>query len=262
MLQEEAMALVTPSPAAVSRANGLFKRIKDLIKRIPPRGGSEAMDKIMSEERSSAKFYKRFKARFAHATIPSLFKIESWNNPKINNDTKTTSTLQETLEEARKYYLHLFQDKPSKNPDELLDLLRQKQIKKSDATYCETNISREEVVKAIRSMANRKSPGPDRIPAEFYRNFEAVIADKLRDVYYEMHELGELAPSFLEGEIALIYKKKDPRDIRNYRPITCLNADYKILTKIIVMRLNRTLDTIIDEAQKGFVPKRLISTWC
>ena len=44
-----------------------------------------------------------------------------------------------------------------------------------------------------------------------------------------MHKEGSLGGSFLKGDIALIYKKLDPRDIRNYRPITCLNYDYKII---------------------------------
>ena len=38
------------------------------------------------------------------------------------------------------------------------------------------------------------------------------------------------------GDIVLIYKKKDPKEIRNYRPITLLNSDYKILTTILAER--------------------------
>eukprot|EP00966_Prymnesium_polylepis_P128027 2960766-Prymnesium_polylepis.1 len=61
-----------------------------------------------------------------------------------------------------------------------------------------------------------------------------------------------------EGSIILLYKKKDPRGIRNYRPITLLNADYKILTKIIVSRFKRVMDSFVGAEQTGFVPKRQI----
>ena len=62
------------------------------------------------------------------------------------------------------------------------------------------------------------------------------------------------------GEIILLYKKKDPRDVRNYRPITLLNTDYKILTKILGARMKKVIDTVISDEQTGFVPGRVI-TW-
>mgnify|MGYP006168054549 CR=1 FL=1 len=62
----------------------------------------------------------------------------------------------------------------------------------------------------------------------------------------------------MEGLITLLYKKGSPREIRNYRPITLLNSDYKIFTKILAYRMNPKLDSIISAAQLGFVPKRLI----
>ena len=71
--------------------------------------------------------------------------------------------------------------------------------------------------------------------------------------------MGMLPDRMLEGEIALLYKKKDPRDIRNYRPITLLNADYKIVAKVMGERLKQTLDSIISPPQTGFVPKRQIT---
>ena len=61
-----------------------------------------------------------------------------------------------------------------------------------------------------------------------------MIEDTLTGAISEMLESGELNPSWREGDIALIYKKRDPRDIRNYRPITCLNVDYKIMENVLV----------------------------
>lgn len=58
--------------------------------------------------------------------------------------------------------------------------------------------------------------------------------------------------------IILLYKKKDPRDLRNYRPIALLNVDYKILSKSLCFRLKDVIDVIISSNQKGFVPKCLI----
>ena len=62
-----------------------------------------------------------------------------------------------------------------------------------------------------------------------------------------------------KGTIILLHKKKDPYDIRNYRPITLLNSDYKILTKILVARFKLVINELINKTQTGFVPKRLIT---
>ena len=60
-----------------------------------------------------------------------------------------------------------------------------------------------------------------------------------------------------QGDIVLIIiYKKDPKEIRNYRPITLLNRDYKILTTILAGRLKNICEAAISKQQKGFVSGR------
>ena len=56
----------------------------------------------------------------------------------------------------------------------------------------------------------------------------------------------------------MLYKKGDPREIRNYRPITLLNVDYKIMAHALVARLKAVIDDIVSKEQLGFVPGREI----
>ena len=93
---------------------------------------------------------------------------------------------------------------------------------------CDKPITQSEVRQAISRSGNNKSPGPDNLPAEFYKEFTYLILTELTEVFNEAIDQGALPGRMLEGEISLLYKKKDPRDIRNYRPITLLNADYKL----------------------------------
>ena len=58
--------------------------------------------------------------------------------------------------------------------------------------------------------------------------------------------------------MCLIYKKKDRTEISNYRPITLLNTDYKILTKALAIQLMDHILTLIHKDQAGFIPKRSI----
>ena len=61
-----------------------------------------------------------------------------------------------------------------------------------------------------------------------------------------------------EAVIVCLYKKVNKKDINNWRPISLLNTDYKILTKIIANRLKHILPQIIDECQTACIPKRTV----
>ena len=54
--------------------------------------------------------------------------------------------------------------------------------------------------------------------------------------------------------------RKDPKEIRNYRPISALlNTDYKILTTILADRLKNICEAAISKQQREFVPGRQIT---
>ena len=55
-----------------------------------------------------------------------------------------------------------------------------------------------------------------------------------------------------------IFKKKDPTNISNYCPITLLNTDYKLLTKVLALQLMESIDMMVHPDQAGFIPKRSI----
>ena len=70
---------------------------------------------------------------------------------------------------------------------------------------------------------------------------------------------GELSQSQKRGVIKFLQKKgKDPNLIKNLRPISLTNTDYKILTKTLAKRTENILPKIIHENQSGFVKGRYI----
>jgi hypothetical protein len=129
-------------------------------------------------------------------------------------------------EEAANYYVWLFQEKQAQDPEIIPDKLREKQLTEKDKEFLDKKISKAECRQAMRSMADDKSLGPDKLPAEFYKLYETLISDNYHDMIEEACEYGYLPEDKTEGTIALIYKNKgDPRDMRNYRPITQLQVD-------------------------------------
>ena len=76
----------------------------------------------------------------------------------------------------------------------------------------------------------------------------------------ESYDQGLLYPTARQGILNLIPKpKKDNRYVKNLRPITLLNVDYKLLEKVIANRLLPSLKQIIHSDQRGFLPNRRIA---
>ena len=69
---------------------------------------------------------------------------------------------------------------------------------------------------------------------------------------------GSLSITQKRGVISLLPKKNDLLLLKNWRPLTLLNVDYKILAKIIATRLKSALVHLINSDQTGFLEKRFI----
>ena len=78
-------------------------------------------------------------------------------------------------------------------------------------------------------------------------------------MFAESVENGALPGSCLEGLISVLYKKNDREDTRNYRPISLLNNDYKILTRLLTKRMNAAVLQFVSPQQTGFVPNAFIA---
>ena len=79
-------------------------------------------------------------------------------------------------------------------------------------------------------------------------------------VYNECFRDGDLHDSMKASVTRLIYKKKgDIKDLKNWRPISLLNVDYKICSKAIALRLSKVLHNLVDPDQTCSVPGRSIS---
>ena len=122
----------------------------------------------------------------------------------------------------------------------------------------DSDITKDEIAKALKKMPNNKSPGQDGIAVEFYKIYWHLIGDDLLEVFKSGLEDKCLCYTQYLAVIILLYKKGDRADIRNWRPISLLNIDYKILSKVFAERLKLVLDEIISDEQRGCIPGRFI----
>lgn len=122
------------------------------------------------------------------------------------------------------------------------------------AASCEGPLSVAECLVAIKGMARGKTPGSDGFPVEFYLKFWEVLGEDLVEVFNYCFDRGFLTKSHRRGVISLSFKKGDRLDPKNWRPITLLNVDYKIMSRTIAGRLLKVIHLVVDESQTCGVP--------
>ena len=95
---------------------------------------------------------------------------------------------------------------------------------------CEKDLSETDLYNAMKNMQNNKSPGNDGLTKEFYEGFWDEMKELLIASATEAKHRGELSISQRQAIIKLIEKKdRDKRYIKNWRPISLLNVDTKII---------------------------------
>ena len=117
------------------------------------------------------------------------------------------------------------------------------------------DITLDELSSVVKSLKNNKSPGWDGLTNEFYKKFWGKIKHLLHQAITESVNSSMLPPSLRIGVITLLPKPKSPRElnyIKNWRPFTLLNTDYKIFTHAIKNRIILAVPNLISEAQSGF----------
>ena len=115
-----------------------------------------------------------------------------------------------------------------------------------------------EVSRALRGARAGTSPGADGIPVELYRKYGAVFTPLLARLFTAAGTLNALPAGFHFGVITVLTKPGDPTQASNYRPITLLNTDYRLLAKALANRLAAHLPSIIAPTQTAFLPGRRI----
>ncbi|EYC38674.1 hypothetical protein Y032_0702g1657 [Ancylostoma ceylanicum] len=109
-----------------------------------------------------------------------------------------------------------------------------------------------EVRHAIKSVKNRTAPGPDRIRPEHLKNLPTALVNTLARLFTRYLSECKVPSQWKTSRTVLLYKKGDPQDIGNYRPICLLSVVYKLFTRVILNRIERTLDEGQPCEQAGF----------
>ena len=167
----------------------------------------------------------------------------------------------EILDEAALFYEKLYSSKEISmiNIDEYLsDIDIPHTLNEDEKKYCDEPLNETEVYNAIVDIKGNKSPGYDGLSPEFYKKYWKLYKDYFMNMVDESFKKGELPNSMKRAIISLLFKKGNSMFLKNYRPISLTNYDYKIIAFTLAKRLQKVIKKLVSNDQTAYIKNRFI----
>ena len=217
------LQLISGNPSVSPEISELESKLKALT--LEELDGSKIRSRVQwleEGERPTRFFFKLERKRFERNIVSSI----------LNSDDVEVFTREEIERAHVRFYSDLFTDEPIDAFFKQRCLESgEKSLSPPQRASCEGSLSLDELTNSVKSLNTGKSPGSDGLLVEF---FIQCFSD------------GELCGSMKGSVTRLIFKKRgDIKHLKNWRPISLLNVDYKIISKAITSRLSKALEYIV-----------------
>jgi hypothetical protein len=186
----------------------------------------------------------------------------AWCRPKplceLRIQGRTISEPSELCKIIRKYFAdqHDTNTQLAPTPHDMLSTLTP--LSDVDQEFLNTDLNRDDFTAALKSLSKRKAPGLDGLTVEFYLAFWHLLVPIFTLMAQHSFANGRLPRTTATSIISLMKKAGDPLEIKNWRPLSISNVDYKIITKALASRLSSVINCIITPEQSYCVPGRSI----
>ena len=140
-----------------------------------------------------------------------------------------------------------------------LDLLFDFKCSEDQVSRFKKGFSPADIREAFFSLPKNKTGGPDGYSAEFFTTLWSVIGPEVTEAIMEFFRTGKLLKQWNSANLVLIPKKPNVSLPSDFRPISCLNTVYKVISKLLATRLKEVLPLMISKSQSAFLPGRLLA---
>ena len=129
-------------------------------------------------------------------------------------------------------------------------------ISVEDANWLDRPFEEEEVVGVINDFNGDKAPGPDGFFVAFFQSCYGVLKTEIMVVFHNFHTQAVFEKSLNASFLALIPKKVDAVEVKDFQPISLVGGIYKIISKVLANQLHRVAHGLISDSQNAFVKGR------
>ena len=221
--------------------------------------GTILRSKIQTYENNekSSKFFLSLEKKNAIQNTIKLLKEDEMSDSVEKNPKQISKKIKD-------FYSNLFKRQSNRSPSECANFLNSIDSDLPKVTdelneMLKKPLTLTELETAIKNSDNGRSPGNDGLPREFYIFFWRNISEPLFNSLIEAKEKGSLATSQRQAVVKLLEKKgKDKRFIKNWRPISLINYDSKLLSKTLAERLKLALPFLVSSDQTAYVKDRFM----
>jgi hypothetical protein len=206
-------------------------------------------------EKSAGYLKRTIATRAIKKTIPSLL------HPITKEGAHSPAELDSAVST---FYRELYTTQPISTPDveQLIStILPEDRISISVHDLLQRPFTMSEISEGTNRCPNKSSPGKDGLPYEILSLLltHVATAQLALQIYNDALQLAIFPASWCSTCVCLLPKKGDLKELRNWRPISLINTDAKVFTRLLNARLMPQFANKISRQQLGFMPNRFIA---
>ncbi|KAF7843911.1 uncharacterized protein G2W53_000816 [Senna tora] len=252
-IQQSLVNFQSPPPSLLIREKEIRKDLEDKLAKEELLWAQKARQLWLVEGDRNMKYF--------HAIVKKWRMINQFTKIRAADGEWTRDYFEmETL--AIEYFkvVYTHQNKPQRAEiEELLDSVEVPSLNQKEKIMLAAPITHAEIEQALFLMKPDKAPGPDGLPAMFLQCFWPVVKNDLITCIKSFFDRGFILRELNQTLITLIPKNQCPEQFKDFRPISLCNVIVKIISKVLVIRMQAIMERVIAPNQNGFVKGRAIS---